>query len=56
MVAIGCMLPIFVLVPGAGLGGLAGGTKAGLWGGAVGFAVGIILNAAGHVGVGARAR
>jgi hypothetical protein len=43
MAAIGCMIPIVLLVAGAAAGGIAGGTTAGLWGGAIGFGVGVIL-------------
>ncbi len=43
MAAIGCLLPVFLLVAGAAVGGVVGGSTTGLWGGGVGLAVGLIL-------------
>jgi hypothetical protein len=43
MAAIGCLLPLFLLVAGAAAGGIFGGTTTGLWGGAVGLVVGVVL-------------
>lgn len=43
MVAIGCLLPLVLMAGGAVVGGVFGGTTAGLWGAAGGFAIGLIL-------------
>jgi hypothetical protein len=43
MAVIGCLLPLALTAVGAAIGGLTGGTAAGLWGAAVGFVGGIVL-------------
>jgi hypothetical protein len=47
MAAIGCLLPMFLLVAGAAVGGVVGGTTTGLWGGGIGLVLGIVLMVAG---------
>ena len=41
MAAIGCLLPLVLLVAGAAIGGVIGGTSGGIWGAVIGAALGI---------------
>jgi hypothetical protein len=43
MVAIGCLLPVLTLVAGGAIGFAIGGATAPLWGGGVGFVIGLGL-------------
>jgi hypothetical protein len=40
---IGCLFPVILTVVGAAVCGITGGTTAGLWGAAAGFAAGFVL-------------
>ncbi|HEY2621484.1 MAG TPA: hypothetical protein VGI78_29400 [Acetobacteraceae bacterium] len=42
MPAIGCLVPFVLLLVGAGIGGVIGGTKFAIWGGVAGFAIGLV--------------
>jgi len=42
MPAIGCMIPLVLLILGAGAGGAIGGTVFALWGGLAGFVIGLL--------------
>ncbi|HSU04043.1 MAG TPA: hypothetical protein VLI93_00580 [Acetobacteraceae bacterium] len=43
MLAIGCFIPVLLLVAGGAVGLFIGGNAAGLWSAAVGFVLGCIL-------------
>jgi hypothetical protein len=42
MPALGCLIPFVLLIVGAAGGGAIGGTRSAIWGGAIGFAVGLL--------------
>jgi hypothetical protein len=42
MPALGCLIPFVLLIVGAAAGGAIGGTRAAVWGGAAGFAIGLL--------------
>jgi hypothetical protein len=42
MPAIGCMIPLVVLIVGAAIGGAIGGTTFAVWGGLAGFVIGLL--------------
>jgi tellurite resistance protein TehA-like permease len=41
MLAVGCLLPVALMIAGAAVGGVIGGTSVGLWGGVAGLIVGL---------------
>lgn len=41
MAAVGCLIPLLLMIGGAAIGGAIGGRTAGVWGGGVGLVVGI---------------
>jgi len=49
MLAVGCFIPFVTLAIGAGLGSYLGDVRGGYWGAAAGFAVGILVAAAGFM-------
>lgn len=42
MGVLGCLIPIVFLLLGGGVGAALGGTNYALWGGAVGFVIGVV--------------
>jgi hypothetical protein len=40
MPALGCLIPFVLLIVGAGIGGVIGGTTYAIWGAAAGFVIG----------------
>lgn len=42
MPALGCLIPFVLLIVGAAVGGAIGGTRYAIWGGVVGFAIGLL--------------
>jgi hypothetical protein len=42
MPAIGCLIPFVLLIVGAAIGGVIGGTTLAIWGGVAGFAIGLV--------------
>jgi hypothetical protein len=42
MAALGCLLPVVLLLLGGGVGGAIGGSADAIWGGIAGFAIGVV--------------
>ena len=42
MPALGCLIPFVLLIVGAAVGGVIGGTRPAIWGAAAGFAIGLL--------------
>jgi hypothetical protein len=40
--ALGCLIPFALMIVGAAMGGVAGGTMPAVWGGVAGFAIGLV--------------
>jgi hypothetical protein len=49
MAALGCLLPVVLLLVGGGLGGAIGGTADAVWGGVAGCAIGLVAARAARV-------
>lgn len=47
MLAIGCLLPLILVIAGSGIGAALGSTAGGVWGGIAGF----VLGCAGFLGM-----
>jgi hypothetical protein len=43
MPAVGCMIPLILLIAGAGIGGAVVGTAYAVWGGLAGFVLGLVV-------------